>query len=191
MVASSLQDGAAQASALEDYYRRLPAVIDDVSACGDQALREAALADLLGLDLRIDAQPGAAAGKVTVHATASCRSRDEVPAEIALHVLPSSVPFSPEASVLFRVSASARGKAAWALDIPNRGQAPVAVMVEARFECYGRTVCLSRKTSFYPSIGRGWTLWPFDNEGDGTVDTVLPPKPGRSTLIRPTRALAA
>jgi hypothetical protein len=164
---------AAQQQALDYYRSEIGNVAGDVAACRDTARAQQALADLMGLELQLKAEPGATSGQVVLTAHAKSRTTQPVGGRISLALSPAQ-PVVPQPPVTLTDGQPA--SAAWALSFPPERRTATRVDASLSVDWNGRTTSLTRSLTLYPGVPRWWTLAPFDNKGDGTVDTVLPPE---------------
>jgi hypothetical protein len=167
---------AEQQQALADYRSDIGAVARDVAACRDKARAQQALADLLGIELRFSAKTGETPGQVVLTAHAVSRTPKAATGRLTLVLRPANEGQPAPQSIPIAVEDGQPGDASWTLAFPPAWRTGTRATATLTVAWNGQTTSLEQNLTLFPSISRWWTLAPFDNKGDGTVDTVLPPE---------------
>lgn len=184
MLACAGKSLAEQEKALERFHQQVADVAEDVSETTDRELAEQAVADLLGLDLQFKAERGNEAGDVVLTSLVSSRLKELLKGQVALTVSAAKPGLLSGSSAAIAVSAARDAGETWKLRIQGQDRSCMELTATTTVAWKGMTASVKKKQRLYPSISRWWTLGPFDNKGDGTVDTVLPPETGPVDLAK-------
>jgi len=176
MLACAGKDQAAQAGALAHYRTHLETVAEDIARCPDKPRAALATADLLGLDLRFNAEAGSEPGHVVLTARVSSGHGEALKGRLALAVSPVKSDLSPGRPESFVVTAAKDAVTTWRLKVPGRDRSHMTFKAAATLAWNGIQARVEKNRHVFPSVSRWWTLGPFENHGDGTKDTVLPPE---------------
>jgi len=177
MLACATKDRDAQTRALAHYRTRLETVAKDIAGCPDKARAALAVADILGLGLRLKAEPATEPGHVVLTARVSSGHADALKGQIALAVSPVRSGLSPGEPTPLVVTPTKDAVTTWRLKVPlGRELSYMTLKATATLVWNGIPASVERTRRLFPSVSRWWTLGPFENRGDGTKDTVLPPE---------------
>ncbi|MDP6524034.1 MAG: hypothetical protein QGH15_07415 [Kiritimatiellia bacterium] len=176
MIACAARSLGAHEKALAKFHTEIADVAKDVAEGPDRERAALAVADLLGLDLQFNVEAGAEAGDVVLTSLVSSRLRGALKGQVALTVSPAKPGLLSGSPAPIVVSATEDAGKTWKLEIAGREQSFMEFTVTATLAWNGMTARVKKNQRLYPSVSRWWTLGPFDNKGDGTVDTVLPPE---------------
>lgn len=165
-----------QQQARSRFWQEIGNVARDVAACRDKARAQLALADLLGIELRFRDGPGGAPGQVILTAHAVSATPTAASGRIALTLRPAGAAQPAAKPLPITIADGKPDHATWDITFPPGQQTCTRVTAILAVEWNGLTATLEQDLVLFPSVPRWWTLAPFDNQGDGTVDTVLPPE---------------
>jgi hypothetical protein len=173
-----------QEKALARFNAKIANVVKAVAGCPDKERAESAVADILGLDLQFKAEAGAEEGEVVLTSLVSSRLNEPLKGQVALTVSPAKPGLLSGSPAPIVVSATGDAGRTWKLEIAGREQSCMEVTATATLAWNGMTARVKKNQRLYPSVPRWWTLGPFDNKGDGTVNTVLPPETEQIDLAK-------
>jgi len=176
MLAAASGDPTTQKQALADFDSQAVALVRAVREC--KAEREAigpALADILGLSLRLELASDSAPGHAQMAATLRGPLAGSAEGQLRFVADPpsilSAVP-EPE-SVAFGASQTLVFKRVYRLTHPS---APFRVKAQANLTWRGEELVLGADAAGRPSIPGWWVIGPFDNPGGDTKDIANPPE---------------
>lgn len=171
---SANRTDAARSEGLALYDRELPARVGEILATGHPAADPAA-ALLLGCSLALSmtaASNGTFAVEARVNNAYQSASAATVSYSIVSRYDGRTLAASMPATVM--LPAGKPGVSTWTRTWP--APEPAVLKAEVKLTLRGRPVALRDEIVILPSIGTWWVLAPFDNAGDATVDTRLPPE---------------
>ncbi|HUU30858.1 MAG TPA: hypothetical protein VMY69_02010 [Phycisphaerae bacterium] len=168
------KDPPAQQAALETYRERLPQVAADVRALKDESLASAGLAELLGVSMAMAFDDDATLGepKATVRITGPVEG--DAAATVRFEVAPAAVVEGTAAETALEVKAGKSAEVTWEGKAVAEGPTAFRVTATATVMWRGVPIALKDSVSAYSSVPRWMIIGPFDNKGDGTVDTPQP-----------------
>ncbi len=164
----------ARKQGIADYNRRLDGMVRDTLAAGHVRGGEAA-ALLIGCSatLTVTSEPdgtlccqtrGGGAYQSAVQMSAAMSIASGYDGRTLGTSLPNVQTLQPEAE----------GLSTW--KHPLSASDPAVVRSDVTIQWRGQSLVLHDEVPLFPSIGKWRILGPFDNQGDATVDTVLPPE---------------
>ncbi|MBM3477087.1 MAG: hypothetical protein FJX75_27785, partial [Armatimonadetes bacterium] len=171
MLATVDEDPATQDTALALYQKSIAKVARDVLKGADSATAHAATADLMGISMRalIDRETTADQAAFTVE----LRSKGHSPArgEVLLAAEPEGTLGDLPPARPVEVGAGETQRVSWTWKAPADRTEMATVRVVAALESDVTEMRLTDTVTLRPSIPCWWVIGPFDNQGDGTVDT--------------------
>ncbi len=175
MVDAIDKDGKTQRAAIEQYAQRLPCVVKDIQAV-KSPVADLVLAELACISMKLAFDKDTTFDKPALTATISGPVCGQITGLVSFTVSPRGVMEGDTGVKSVSVTAGEPVRIAWTGRAVADSPSTFTVDAVARIKWQGSTFSLSTAISGCPSIPRWLTVGPFDNKGDGTVDTVLPPE---------------
>jgi len=171
MLAAVDKDPATQSAALTLYNSTIARVAQDVLRGSDPVAANTAVADLMRVSMRVNVDGEAAADQAALTVEIRSKGESNVKGRIVLTAEPEGSLGTLPAGQTVDVAGGQTQKLSWKWNVPAGGQATAAIRVKATLACGGTAMGLTDTAWVRPSIPCWWVLGPFDNRGDGTVDT--------------------
>jgi len=174
LLASAAQPLAAQQALRDEYLALRPALLAEVTALEDKAAALRAAEVLTGFRWDASVTSGSKPGDIALELRASIGSSDSIRGRISFAsgdddvVLPEPVAFTVAPGKPFS------GRAV--VSFQPQAQMPTKIKVTVEPVIAGHTLSRTKQVVAFTSVARWLVLGPFDNKGDGTVDTVQEPE---------------
>jgi hypothetical protein len=166
-----------QARAKLAFESRIPGIVGDIrSSVSSAQARDLALADLAGAACTLACRQGAQPSEILLEAGVRHTAAEPVDGTVRFSVSPSGAGVLPGSAHAFQLRALCQ-LVKVAVPCPVAANPPPPLTFTASFELRwrGETIPLNLTRVFSEtSVPCWWTIGPFDNKGDGTVDTPQP-----------------
>ncbi len=189
MVAAVDREPLVQQAAIDRYKEKVESVVRDVLRVSRSDLAMAAAADILGISLQVEIDPEATSERPMLTAILRAGGTSDVQGSVALTTQPGGcLGILPESQPV-HVAAGTQQRVRWSWNAASGASGPATVEAVAAVTCAGSRLIVHDIRAMRPSIPCWWVIGPFDNQGDGTVDTPQPVEAGPPDLTRSYRGL--
>ncbi|MGD0089476.1 MAG: hypothetical protein ABSE73_06105 [Planctomycetota bacterium] len=172
LVGAMDKDPAVQEEALAAYRTGFEKVIAALRK-SDTAEARLALVELSGAALALRVDPDSP-GKTTFLAVVKGAQDSKVAGTLAFSSTPEAAVEAPKTVEQFEVSPDSPAAVRWAPNVSPGHTGSFSVCAKAELAWRGAPLTLHATLAARPSVPCYWVIGPFDNKGDGTVDTPQP-----------------
>lgn len=170
MVSAMDKEADVQQKALAAYQAEFPKLVENLRKAGSAEAKQA-LVELSGMALALRSEPDAATGQTCFTAVVTGAQDSRVAGTVTFTASPESAVQAMKAPEAIEIQTGKQAAVAWTPKPAAGYSGTFGITARAEVRWQGVPLTLDRACVARPSIPCYWVIGPFDNKGEGTVDT--------------------